>query len=119
MAKVQLIGSREKEGLILRLFISLVVATLTDPIRLQLNVKPPLLAALASLHLLGGKRLVKLYLDCEVLFVQRGLLVVACKLRDRLVEFAWGTSFWRASSAGAADRVACEAWASSGATTSR
>jgi hypothetical protein len=83
------------------------------------NVKPLLLAAWATLHLLGSKCLIEFGFDSEVFFVERGFLVVACKPGGRLVEVTRGTLFGRVSSVGAANRVTCKAWASSRATTSR
>ena len=85
----------------------LTVAALANTIRLQLYVKPPLLTARASLHLLRSECFVKLPLDRQILNCQRRLLVVACKLRTGLVKFARGAVFGGALLARAADGIAC------------
>jgi hypothetical protein len=118
-AKIQLILGRKEERLILALLIILVVATLADPICLQLHVKPSLLAAGAVLHLLGGECLVEFRFDGEVFFVEGRLLVGPCKPGGRLVEFAGRAFFGGRSCTGAAAKVSCEARASTGTTTGR
>jgi hypothetical protein len=60
--KVEVVGSREEERLVLSPLVVLVVASLADTITHQLDIKPPLLTPRTSLHLLCSKRLVKLSL---------------------------------------------------------
>jgi hypothetical protein len=106
-AKIQLILSRIEERLILSLLIILVMAALANPVCPWRHVKPPLLAAHAISHLLGGKCLVEFPLDGKVFFVEGRLLVVTCKLGGRLVELARCAFFGGGSPTGAADRVSC------------
>jgi hypothetical protein len=119
--KVEVVGSREEERLVLSPLVVLVVASLADTITHQLDVKPPLLAPRTSLHLLCSKRLVKLSLDSNVFWRQRGLLVVARKPWARLVEIArrglGAVSSRGISSRGSANRVACESRATTSPTT--
>jgi hypothetical protein len=89
-SKVEVVRCGVKERLVLSPLVVLVVASLADTIRLQLDVELPLLASRASLHLFCGKRFVKLSLDGNVFQRQRGLLVVARIPWARLVEIAGG-----------------------------
>jgi hypothetical protein len=102
--KVEVVGSREEERLVLSPLVVLVVASLADTITHQLDIKPPLLTPRTSLHLLCSKRLVELSLDGNVFRRQRGLLVVARKPWAGLVEI---TGRGLVGTRGSADWVAC------------
>ena len=118
-AKIQLILSRIEERLIPSLLIILIMAALANPVCPWHHVKPPLFAAHAISHLLGGKCLVEFPLDGKVFFVEGRLLVVTCKPGRRLVEFARCAFFRKGLPTGPADRVSCKTRASTGTAASR